>query len=145
MWRIVGLLTALCVLLVSAPLRADEADAKALLDRALEALGGVDKLEKLPAASWKTRGSFRVGETKIELTNGDFSVQEPDCYRWEVEVTVNERAVTGMLVLGKGKGWLKGGNGEPQDLAKLAEKQDVNILRILQHDFGCVRLAQRLL
>jgi len=43
------------------PARADDKDAKAILDRAIKALGGEQKLAKIEAFSWKAKVTFNRG------------------------------------------------------------------------------------
>jgi hypothetical protein len=48
--------------------QADQARARALVDRALKALGGADAVAKYPAATWKGKGTFRFGGAVMPCT-----------------------------------------------------------------------------
>ena len=76
MWMTV----ALC-LLATVPARADEtAKAKALLGKAIKALGGKEKLARLPAVTLKTKGTVQIDRMTAEI-RGEWSAQAPEKYR----------------------------------------------------------------
>jgi hypothetical protein len=139
--RTIGI-AAIVVGLALAPggrLRADEqAEGVALIDKAIKAMGGQDRLTKFQGQTWKAKGSFQEGGAEITFTS-DISVQGEDKYRWDLEVTVQGRSVTGNLVINGAKGWMKEGNsGTTQEIPK-------EFMPVLKEDFQAVRLAQRLL
>src|SRR5579864_1347099 len=91
------------------PVRADDKDAHAVLDKAIKALGGEEKLGKVEAATWKGRGKVTI--------NGDdnpFSIQTTmqglDRVRTEFEGEFNGNAVKVVTVLNGDKGWRKFGD-----------------------------------
>ena len=55
--------------LVSAGRAADAKDANAILDKAIKALGGEEKLSKIKAATWNTKGTITFGGNDNEVTN----------------------------------------------------------------------------
>jgi hypothetical protein len=61
MRRILGVLVATVILCVaSGPARAGEDDANSILDKAIKAMGGEEKLGKIMAFTWTTSGSMKV-------------------------------------------------------------------------------------
>jgi hypothetical protein len=81
---------------------ADDKDAQAILDKAIKALGGKEKLSKVEAATWKAKG-------KSTLTGADFTttvtVQGLDHYRSATEGEFDGAKRTFVDVLAKDKGW----------------------------------------
>jgi outer membrane lipoprotein-sorting protein len=127
--RKVAWLLAFCF--VAAPARAAEDAARAILDRALKAMGGKD-LAKLAGVSFKTKGTFDAGGVQVEMS-GEMSLQGLDRVRWEVEVSAMGRNETGSLVFNGGKGWASNG-GQSREIPKEDAAVFLNVLR-------CVRLA----
>jgi hypothetical protein len=128
----------LSLLLLCNPVRADSAkEARALLDRAIEAMGGKEKLTHSQAATWKGKGKIHAGEEMFDFTD-EWSVQGLVQYRWAIDATVRGQTQSVLFVLNKDKGWSKKGD-RVVDLSKQKE-----ILTILQTDLRCVRLAQML-
>ena len=62
--------------------RADEKDAKAILDRAIKASGGEEKLAKVEAFSWKSKGIVIFNGNENESSN-QVTVKGLDHYRRE--------------------------------------------------------------
>ena len=54
--------------------RAEDGDAKAVLDKAIKALGGADKLETALSSSWKAKGKISFGENDNDF-NGEVIIQ----------------------------------------------------------------------
>ncbi len=88
--------------------RADEKDLHAILDKAIKAAGGEEKLKKLDALTWKTKASITF--------NGDsnpFSIQATvqglDHYRAEIDGEFGGNPVKGVVVVNGKKGWRKFG------------------------------------
>jgi hypothetical protein len=130
--------TVLSLFLICSPVRADTAkEARALLDKAIEAMGGKEKLTRGQAATWKSKGKIHAGEEMLDFTD-EWSVQGLAQYRWSVEATFMGQTRSLLLVLNKDKGWAKNGD-RVEELSKQKE-----ILTILQTDLRCVRLAQML-
>jgi hypothetical protein len=136
--RKITLLTLTTCLCLPMLVRADEAEeAKKILDKAIKAMGGADKLTKLPAVSWKGKGMVQVEGLKIDLTD-EWSAQGDRLFRWRVEVTMDGQSESGVLVINKDKGWVKGDNS---DKVRDMPKDD---LRMLQNEFRVIRLVERL-
>ena len=85
-------------------LRADDKDTTAILDKAIKALGGEEKLKKAEAISWKAKGTITFGgnanDIKIQTT-----YQGLDRHRSEFEGEFNGNEVKGVTVLAADKGW----------------------------------------
>jgi hypothetical protein len=98
------------------PARADDKDVKAVLDKAVKALGGEDKLAAAKAATWKTKGKVTFGGNDIDFT-GSVTVQGLDHFRQENESEFMGNKVQRVTVLAGDKGWRKFGDME-MDLDK---------------------------
>jgi hypothetical protein len=96
---------AAAMVLFPVAVRADEPPAvKAVLDRAIQAVGGADKLAQLKAGVWTTRAIGRQNETKLYG-------QLPGQFRLEIERTVDGQPVTVVRVIDGNSGWVKDGSG----------------------------------
>jgi hypothetical protein len=107
MKRFLGAIFAM--LLVSSqgrPARADDPDPKAILDKAIQALGGEEKLKKAEIATFKSKGTITFdgneNEIKVQAT-----VQGLDHYRSEFDGEFGGNQVKGVTVLNGDKGWRK--------------------------------------
>jgi hypothetical protein len=127
MKRLLGAMLAAAFL--SGPARADDKDATAVLDKAIAALGGAEKLAKAGTATWKNKGTITLGDNdnpvKITVT-----IQGLDHYRSEFEGTFNDNEVKGLTVVFGDKGWRKFGDDttalDGDDLAN--EKRRIYLL-----------------
>jgi len=106
--------------------RADDKGANAVLDKAIQAVGGEAKLSKLKAFTLKTKGTVTIGGNESEFT-GQATTQGLDRYRSEFEVEFNGAKVKGMTVINGKKGWRKFGDmgGEMDEAALANEKRNV--------------------
>src|SRR5947209_18566679 len=101
------LAAALLASLPSAPVRADDAkDANAVLDKAVQALGGADKLGKLHAYQLRSKGKITFGGAESTVT-GQATVQGLDHTRVEFEGEFGGMKVHGVTVISGTKGWRK--------------------------------------
>jgi hypothetical protein len=92
---------ALCPIAV----RADEPpEVKAVLDKAIAAVGGADKLAQLKAGVWTTRAAGRQSETKLYG-------QLPGQFRLESERVVDGKPITVVRVIDGKSGWVKDADG----------------------------------
>jgi hypothetical protein len=109
-----------------APARADDKGVNAILDKAIEALGGEAKLGKLKAFTWKTKGTVTIAGNDSEFT-GQATAQGLDRYRSEFEADFNGAKVKGLTVINGKKGWRKFGDmgGEMDEAALANEKRTV--------------------
>jgi hypothetical protein len=93
---------------------ADNKDCKAVLDKAIKALGGEENLSKVKAVHWKTKGKITLNGEDNEFTT-TATVQGLDHYRSEFEGEFGGNTVKGVTVLAKDKGWGQFG-GETREL-----------------------------
>jgi hypothetical protein len=100
---------ALVAMLVSGQARADEQDAKAILDKAIKALGGEEKLRKAETATWKSKGTITFNDNKNEFTSRA-TMKDLDHYRGEFDGEFNGNAVKGITVINGAKAWRKFGD-----------------------------------
>lgn len=87
----------------------DAADARALIDKGIKALGGKDKLAKVQAQTWKEKGTYYGMGKGIPYTSV-CAVQWPDKFRMEVEGVFT-------IVPNGDKGWIKS-EGETKEMSK---------------------------
>jgi hypothetical protein len=89
---------------------ADDKDVNAILDKAIKALGGEDKLTNIEAASWKGKGKMIVGDNQEHEFASQTTVQGFDRFRSELEVeAVFGRQLRMLTVLNGDKVWLSVG------------------------------------
>jgi hypothetical protein len=91
---------------LSGPSRADDADAKAveIIDKAVKALGGEEKLSKIQAASWDSDGKLTInGQDNSFKTHMTF--QGDDRMHVDFEGEFNGNTVKGTTVVNGDKGW----------------------------------------
>jgi hypothetical protein len=88
--------------------RADEQEAKAVIDKAIKALGGEEKLAKAEVISWKTQGKMTFNENTSDVKT-QVTAKGLNHYRSELEGEFNGNAVKGVTVLASDKGWRKFG------------------------------------
>jgi hypothetical protein len=89
--------------------RADDKAATAVLDKAIKALGGEEKLAKVYAMTWKGKGKITFGDNTSEF-GGQTTVRGLNHYRSEFDGEFNGNAVHGVTVLAGDKGWRKFGD-----------------------------------
>jgi hypothetical protein len=97
----------LAILLVSTTggvSRGDDKDPKAILDKAIQALGGEDKLKKAESATWKTKATITFNGNENSLSV-QATVQGLDHYRAEVEGEFGGNEFKGVVVVNGNKGW----------------------------------------
>jgi hypothetical protein len=102
-------LATIFVTVAAIPARADDKDPIAVIDKAIKATGGEEKLKKIDAMTWKTKATI--------LINGDsnpFSAQSTsrglDHYRTEFEAEFGGNSFKGVVVVNGKKGWRKFGD-----------------------------------
>jgi outer membrane lipoprotein-sorting protein len=133
-----GLLGCVSLLVLAPALHADDAaDAKAVVDKAIKAMGGADKLAKTPATTFKCKATVDDGAKKGEFS-GTWSIQLPDKYRAELELVFDGRTQTVTLVINGDKGWAnEAGRNKTEDAPEDA-------MKIIKADFGAIHLAHTL-
>jgi hypothetical protein len=103
---------ALAIFFVAAtggPARADDKDPLAILDKAIKAAGGEEKLRRLDAMTWKTKASIIINGDSNDITLNS-TVQGLDRYRTEFEGKFQDNPFKGIVVLNGNKGWRKFGD-----------------------------------
>lgn len=103
MKRILGAVVAVAfVVALSSSARAE--DPAAILDKGIKALGGEEKLSKIKAASWKSKGTITFGGSDNEFTSVT-TAQGLDHQRGEFEGDFGGNKVKGVTVVAGDKGW----------------------------------------
>src|SRR5689334_9659066 len=108
-----------------------EDDATAVVDKAIQALGGEEKLGKLKAASWSTKGtiSFNGSDNPVSM---HFTAQGLDHVRTEFEGEFGGMEIKAVTVLAGDKGWRSfGGNVTPLDKDALAGEKRTAYLTLV--------------
>jgi hypothetical protein len=89
---------------------ADEKDIQAILDKAVKALGGEEKLTKIEAAVWKGKGKIIIGDNQEHEFTSQTIAQGFDRFRSELDVDgVFGRQLRMLAVLNRDKVWLSVG------------------------------------
>src|SRR5258708_7567273 len=125
-WFLGAVLTTVLAAGFGGPVRADDQDTKAILDKAIKALGGEEKLSKVVAMTWKSKGTISINGNENEISTR-VSLQGLDHIRSEFEGTFNGNPVKGVIVLNGDKGWRKfGDNGmRMEDSGVANEKRSI--------------------
>jgi hypothetical protein len=121
MKRLLGALVV--AVLAGAPASADEKEAMAIVDKGIKALGGEEKLQKLDAVSWKSKGKLTFNENESEFT-AQATFQGLDRYRGEFSTDQFQ----GVFVLSGSKGWGKFGENAmemDEDSVKREKRQSI--------------------
>lgn len=105
------------VVLAATPgVRADDAAARAVVDKAIKAHGGADTLAKFPASTAKFKGTFHGMGQGIPFT-GETASHKGDRHRFEVTVEAGGQKFQLGHVFAADKGWVKA-NGETKEMDK---------------------------
>jgi hypothetical protein len=129
----------LATVLLSAPGvpgRAEDKDdkappGKAILDKAIKALGGEAKLAKAKAVTWKAKGTITFNDEDNAFTS-QATFAAIDRYRGEFTGTFGGNKVKGVTVVDGKKGWRKFGDmGGEMDSAALANEKRTLYLRLV--------------
>jgi hypothetical protein len=97
------------VTVAGGPARADDKDPNVILDKAIKAMGGEEKLKKLDAMTWKSKVSIIINGDSNDFT-GNSTVQGLDHYRTEFEGKFQDMPFKGVVVINGKKGWRKFGD-----------------------------------
>lgn len=104
-----GVFVALVVSGIAGTVRADEAEVKAVLDKAIKALGGEAKLGKVEAYSNKSKGTITFNGNDSQIATAA-TVAGLDRFRSEFEGEFGGNTIKGVTVLNGDKGWRKFGD-----------------------------------
>lgn len=88
---------------------ADDKDAAAILDKAIKALGGEEKLSKIKAATWKYKGTITFNGEDNKFTSMA-TMRGLDHLRSEFDGEFGGNKIKVVLVLAKNKGWRQFGD-----------------------------------
>lgn len=122
-----GTLATALLLTLTATARAQTA--QAVLDKAIKAAGGEEKLSKLPAITWKTKGTISFGGNESDF-NTQVTTQDLDHYRSELTGDFGGNDFRAVTVIAGDKAWRKINDMQlPVDEARLAvEKRNAYLL-----------------
>jgi len=109
-----------CLILAAPQAQAQEKDAKAIIDRALAAQGGADKVKSLKAFTAKAKGSINIADMNIDFTLEAYS-QPPGKSKSIINLSVAGMQIMVTQVFNDGKGWVMA-NGEVKEV----EKEDLD-------------------
>jgi hypothetical protein len=101
-----GLLVAWFLAFAGATRADDQPDAKAIIDKALKAMGGADKVAKFKAGTWKAKATGEEGGIKMTLTT-EAIWQGLDKIRVDAEGERNGITRKALFVINGDKGWMK--------------------------------------
>jgi hypothetical protein len=103
-------LAGVLVLAWAGALRADDqAEAKAVVEKAIKATGGAEKLAKYKAMTWKEKGTY-YGMGNAQPYTGVYAVQWPDKFKMEIMDVFT-------IVINGDQGWIKL-NGEVKEMTR---------------------------
>jgi hypothetical protein len=131
------LLTTLAVLSLALACRGaaradDEADAKALLDRAIKAAGGREALAKYPAFRMKVKGTLHLSDGDHAFT-GEWYYQGTDQARTVIVSESNGVKSREVRVVNGDKGWTKEDDNAAEEMGKDAlasEKEELYLNQV---------------
>jgi outer membrane lipoprotein-sorting protein len=134
-----SLLGCVCVLVLAPALYADGADdAKAVVDKAIKAMGGQEKLAKATATTLKCKATVSDDGKKEGEFSGTWSIQLPDKFRAELELNHDGRTETVTLVFNGDKAWAREVNQNK------TEEAPADAMAVIKADFGAMHLAHSL-
>ena len=112
MKRLLGaVLTASLVFTAGGSSRADEKDATAILDKAIKAMGGEEKLSKVKAYSVKSKGTLTINGNDSDFT-ASATHEGLDRVRSEFASRFGDNDFKVLSVLNGDKGWVKFGDND---------------------------------
>lgn len=103
---------------------ADDQDASAVIDKAVKALGGAEKLSAAKSVEWKSKGKLHLNDNDNNFTS-KITAQGIDHFRQEFEGEFDGNPIKGVTVVAGDKGWRKIGddNNKLEDDALTNEKR----------------------
>jgi hypothetical protein len=87
----------------------DDPAAKAIVEKAIKALGGEEKLKKAGSFSWKAKGTISFGGNDNAFTSSA-TVEGLNHYRGEFEGEFGGNKIHGVTIVNEDKGWRKFGD-----------------------------------
>jgi len=110
-------IAACAIVLWISPARAAEDDVNALIDNAIKAKGGADKLGKIKAMVWKSKGKYYGTSDKGEEYTEAMTFELPDKLHFEVQSDHEGMKVSFAQVFDGAKGW-SSINGKTEEMSK---------------------------
>jgi hypothetical protein len=104
MCKILSLSAAACLVLTLAGRAAAQTDTRGVIEKAVKAAGGADKLARLKASRAKFKGSLKVEGLDVAMT-GEIALQLPGQMRVEIQVEAQGQNVTLLHVINGSKAW----------------------------------------
>jgi outer membrane lipoprotein-sorting protein len=105
------------MLILSGASRAEDRDCRAIIDKAIKAVGGEEQLTKHQAETFREKGTY-YGEGAAQPYTGKYAVQFPDRFRMEIEGVFT-------IVLDGNRGWIAmGGNTQEMNKEQLAQQKE---------------------
>ena len=101
---------------------ADADNAGAVLDKAIQAHGGADKLARLRAVVRTAEGELSFGGAAAVPATCEAALVPPEQGRWSFELEVNGQKVPLTIAVNGAKGWRSGG-GMVKELTKLEAEE----------------------
>jgi hypothetical protein len=119
-------LVASLALVAAVAARADDKETQAVIDKAIKARGGADKLAKFKAATWKGKGKFYGLGDAIDYT-GEWAIVPPAKSRNTLDLDFGGMKIQRVGVFNGDKGWIKLNDMlQEMDKDQLAEARDQN-------------------
>jgi len=108
----------------------EQADMKALIEKAIKATGGEEKITKFKAETFKGKGKFYGNGEGADYT-GEWAVQIPDKVRVQIETDAGGMKFTFIRVVNGDKIWMKFGDQtqEIDDKDQIAEAKEESYAR----------------
>jgi outer membrane lipoprotein-sorting protein len=130
MRRIVTLGAALALMTANVVVADEQADMKALIERAIKAQGGEEKITKFKAETFKGKGKFYGNGEGADYT-GEWAVQIPDKIRVQIDAEAGNMKFTFIRVVNGDKVWQKFADMtmEVTDKDQLAEAKEESYAR----------------
>jgi hypothetical protein len=94
------------LLTTAGPARADDADARKVVDKAIMALGGEAALSKTKAAKWSSKGTLNAMGAELPFT-AQWASHMPDKIHMSFDLEAGGMKINFTLVYNNGKGWIK--------------------------------------
>jgi hypothetical protein len=87
---------------------ADDQEAKAVIDKAVKALGGAEKLGAAKAVTWKSKGKLRRNDSESDFSS-KVTARGIEQFRQDFEGDFGGNPIKGVTILDGDKGWRKFG------------------------------------
>jgi hypothetical protein len=113
----------------SLALGVDDKEAMAILDRAMKALGGEERLSKATTVSWRSTGMVKGNRNPVRST---ITLQGLDHSRLEFQAKFGDNEIKGVNVLAGDKGWRRVGDmAREMDAAEIATEKRMVFLQLI--------------